>query len=90
MEKYKIRIKPSALKELDPIPKKIAQQIIKKIGHLADQPRMPGSQKLSGDERYRLRQGDYRILYSINDSKTLVEVVKIAHRREVYRQVHNV
>ena len=84
MAKYSISIKPSALKELGDIQKKIAQQIAKKIGGLAENPRPMGSQKLSGQERYRLRQGDYRIVYGIDDSNKTVDVVKIAHRREVY------
>lgn len=85
MEEYSLTIKPSALKELEGVPKKIAQQIVKRIKSLAMNPRPTGSQKLSGRERYRVRQGDYRVIYGIDDSKKLVDVVKIAHRREVYR-----
>ena len=85
MGKYKILIKPSALKELERIPKKIAQQIVKRVRTLEDNPRPPGSQKLSGQERYRIRQGDYRVVYGIDDANQLVDAVKVAHRREAYR-----
>jgi len=56
-----------------------------RIGILADNPRPPGCEKLSGQERYRIRQGDYRILYEVDESQQVVIVVKIGHRREVYR-----
>ena len=84
MAKYSVSIKPSALKELGDIQKKIAQQIAKKIGALTDNPRPMNSQKLSGQERYRIRHGDYRVVFGIDDSTKSVDVVKIAHRREVY------
>jgi mRNA interferase RelE/StbE len=81
---YKITIKPSALKELNGIPKKILQQIVKRIGQLASNPRPIGCKKLSGQERYRIRQGDYRVVYGISDSLKTVDIVKVAHRRDVY------
>jgi len=81
---YNITIKPSALKELEDVPKKIAQQIVKRIGHMGSNPRPIGCQKLSGQERYRIRQGDYRIIYGINDSTKAIDVIKIGHRRKVY------
>ena len=84
MDKYSISIKPSALKELEEVPKKIAQQIAKKIQSLANHPRTFGCQKLSGQDCYRIRQGDYRIVYGIDDSTNSIDIVKIAHRREVY------
>jgi len=83
--KYKITIKKSAAKELQDIPKKDLLKIIKRIQSLAENPRPTGSQKLSAREQYRIRQGDYRIVYSIDDKKLLVDIVKIGHRREVYR-----
>ena len=83
MAKYSISIEPSALKELGAIPKKIEQQITKKICSLADNLRPNGCQ-LSGQERYRIRQGDYRFVYGVDDSNNSVDVVKIGHRREVY------
>ena len=85
MAKYKLRIKPSAVKELESVPKKDQSKIVSKIRSLVDDPRPPGSQKLSGDEKYRIRQGVYRILYLIEDEELITIVVKIAHRKDVYR-----
>jgi len=83
--KYRITIKKSAAKELQDIPKKDLLKIIKRIRLLAENPRPISSQKLSTKEQYRVRQGDYRIVYSIDDKELLVDIVKIGHRREVYR-----
>jgi len=85
MAKYKILIKESAIKELENTPRKSLKQIIKRIQSLSDNPRPKGSQKLSAQERYRIRQGDYRIIYAIRDDQATVHVYKIGHRREVYR-----
>jgi mRNA interferase RelE/StbE len=85
MAKYRITIKRSAAKELEDIPKKDLQRIVKRIRSLAENPRPHGSQKLSHKEQYRIRQGDYRIVYSIEDEELLVDIVKIGHRREIYR-----
>ncbi len=85
MAEYSITIKPSALKELGFIPKKISQQIVKRIQRLSFDPRPIGSQKLSAQERYRIRQGDYRVVSGIDDALRVVDVVKISHRREAYR-----
>lgn len=85
MAKYKILIKTSAAKELKRLPKKDVQRIISKIQSLSKEPRPYGCEKLSAQERYRIRQGNYRIVYSIEDDKLIVYVIKIAHRREIYR-----
>ena len=85
MEKYKIEIKKSAVKELNSIPKKDLKKIVQKIRSLSDNPRPNGCVKISGQERYRIRQGDYRILYSIENEILVVYVIKIGHRKEVYR-----
>ena len=82
---YKVVIKPSAVKELEAVPGKALRRIARKIAALAKAPRPTGCQKLSGRDQYRLRQGDYRIAYAIDDEHYLVEVIKIGHRREVYR-----
>jgi mRNA interferase RelE/StbE len=82
---YKLLIKRSAAGELEALPAKDRRRIVAKIEGLANNPRPPGSEKLSGEEKYRLRQGDYRVLYSIQDASTTVTIVKIGHRREVYR-----
>lgn len=85
MAKYRITVKKSAARELEIVPKKDLQRIIRRIQSLSSDPRPYGSQKLSGKEYYRVRQGDYRIVYSIDDEDLLIDVVKIGHRREVYR-----
>ncbi len=86
MASYNLEIKRSAVKELEDLPAKDRSRIVARIQLLADDPRPPGSEKLSGQERYRVRQGDYRILYEIHDQVLLIVVVRIGHRREVYRQ----
>jgi mRNA interferase RelE/StbE len=84
--KYRVSIKRSAVKEIEAIPqKKERQRIIRRIGQLADNPRPPGSRKLSGHDRYRIRQGVYRIVYGIDDVEIVVVVVKVGHRKAVYR-----
>ena len=76
----------SAAKELDGVPMKDRQRIVRRIAALADDPRPVGAEKLSGDDKYRVRQGDYRILYEIVDAELIVTVVRIGNRREVYRR----
>jgi len=85
MAKYRITIKKSAAKELEDIPKKDLRKIVKRIQSLVENPRPTGSQKLSGQEQYRIRQGDYRIIYSVDDKTLIVDVFRIGHRREIYR-----
>ena len=86
MASFDVRIKRSAVKELEAIPLRDRRRIAARIGKLADDSRPPGCEKLSGLERYRIRQGDYRILYEIEDAIVTVTVVKIGHRKEVYRR----
>jgi len=85
---YRVVLKRSAAREIESIDqKKTRQQIVKRIEQLASDPRPPGCEKLSGrHDRYRIRQGPYRILYEIKDEELWVFVVKVAHRREVYRR----
>jgi len=83
---YRIFFKASAEKELETIPRRDLQRIMERIAGLAFDPRPQGSEKLSGQERFRIRQGNYRIVYSIQDLELTVWVVKAGHRREVYRQ----
>ena len=86
MAKYSLRIKKSARKELESIPTKTdRRRVIKRIQSLADNPRPPGARQLSGLERYRIRQGGYRILYTIADTVLVVHVIKIGDRKNVYR-----
>ena len=85
MEFYRILVKESVSKDLTKLPKKDVKRIVTAIKALAQNPRPPQSKKLSGQERYRLRQGNYRILYSIEDEQLVVCVVRAGHRRDVYR-----
>lgn len=85
MAKYEVRFRKSVSKDLDPIPKRGVQRIIEAINALADDPRPPQSRKLSGAEKYRLRCGVYRVLYEIQDNVLVVCVVKVGHRKDVYR-----
>jgi len=83
---YKLRIKKSAAKELEAIPRKIdRQRVIKRIESLAENPRPPGCKKLSGSDRYRVRQGSYRIVYAIEDAELVVYIVKVGDRKHVYK-----
>lgn len=87
MARYSVRIKRSATREIEGIaPKKVRQRIVGRIASLADDPRPPGCEKLSDrDDRYRVRQGSYRIVYSVVDLELIVWVVKVGHRKDVYR-----
>jgi mRNA interferase RelE/StbE len=82
---YRVLIKPSAAKELESIPLRDRRRVVAKIESLAQDPRAPSCEKLTGHEQYRIRQGNYRILYTIDDPVLIVVVVRIGHRREVYR-----
>lgn len=83
--KYEIRITKEAAKELRNLPQWEQSKIRLKIQNLANSPRPHGSVKLAGfDNRYRVRQGDYRVIYEIFDDEVVVQVVRVAHRREVY------
>ena len=82
---YKVAIEQRVYEDLDKIPSKEVDKIYKKIIQLEDNPRPSGSQKLkSRDDRYRIRQGDYRIVYTINDLEKIVGVVLVRHRKDVY------
>jgi mRNA interferase RelE/StbE len=82
---YKLLIKPSAAKELEAIPKKDRLRIVARIRRLATEPRPIGSEKLSGNDKLRIRQGNYRVVFGVDDTAHEVIIVKIGHRREVYR-----
>ena len=86
MARYELRFKPSVAKDLRDIPKADVRRILARVETLRDDPRPPGSEKLSAQERYRLRQGNYRILYTVADVDVVIEIVKVGHRREVYRE----
>ncbi|MGH8569615.1 MAG: type II toxin-antitoxin system RelE family toxin [Gammaproteobacteria bacterium] len=88
MAGYRLLIKPSAVKEIDAIgAKRDRQRIIARIAELAGTPRPRGCEKLAGSEgRLRIRQGNYRVVCAVDDAGWVVEVVKVGHRREVYRK----
>jgi len=83
--KSRLLIKPSAIKEIEELPRKDRIRVVRKIRELPRNPRPQGCEKLSDQEQYRVRQGNYRVVYSIDDADGLVLVVKIGHRKEVYR-----
>ena len=85
MGKFEVIFKQSVAKDLRTIPVKDVARILKRIQALKIEPRPPGVEKLSGQERYRIRQGVYRIIYEIKNHELIIVVVKIGHRREVYR-----
>ncbi len=85
MAAYKIFFKKSVWKDFERITKEDLERILKRIKMLSNDPRPPGCEKLIGQERYRLRQGRYRIVYSIQDDEHTVWVVKVGHRKDVYR-----
>lgn len=85
MASYSLRIKRSAAKEIEALPLKERRRVVARIALLAGDPRPPGCERLTGSDRYRVRQGSYRILYEIVDQELVVFVVRIGHRRDVYR-----
>ena len=85
MARYELRIKASVAKDLRDLPKADVRRIVERIEGLREDPRPFGCEKLSALERYRIRQGNYRIIYEIFDAEIVVEVVKVGHRRDVYR-----
>jgi len=83
---YNVLITKSAAKELEAIPEKDRRRIIERIRGLSGEPRPFGVEKLSGDDKYRIRQGNFRILYEILDRDLVVSVIRIGDRRDVYRR----
>jgi mRNA interferase RelE/StbE len=86
MAPYELRFKTSVAKDLRGIPKADVRRILARIEALRDDPRAPGCEKLAGgNDLYRARQGLYRIVYAIDDARIVVEVIRVGHRRDVYR-----
>ncbi|WDN87573.1 mRNA interferase RelE/StbE [Desulfosarcina sp. BuS5] len=85
MAGYRVFFRKSVEKDFSIIPEKDVKRILNRIKALEKNPRPPGSEKLTGQERYRLRQGRYRIVYSIQDDELTVWVVKVGHRKDIYR-----
>ena len=84
-DSYSLVVKKSAERELRAIPKTDLRRITDRLRGLSSNPRPPGSEKLSGHDHYRIRQGDYRMVYAIDDATRVVTLVKVGHRRDVYR-----
>ena len=86
MVSYEVFIKPSALKELESVgSRKLRRRVAEHIQALTDNPRPHGCRKLAGGDRYRIRCGTYRVVYSVEDERRMVLVVKIGHRKDIYR-----
>lgn len=85
MASYDLVLRKSVAKDLRVVPNRDVARILQRIQSLAADPRPAGCEKLSGQERYRVRQGVYRVIYEIDDHRLIVLIVKVAHRREVYR-----
>jgi mRNA interferase RelE/StbE len=86
MASYSLRVKRSAEKEIRGLPADVRRRVITRIQSLVDNAYPPGATKLTGREAWRLRVGAYRIVYTIEDQCLIIEVVRVAHRREVYRK----
>lgn len=85
MARFEIRIRRSVAKDLLRLPKADNRRIVARIEALAEDPRPHGCEKLAGSAAFRIRQGDYRIIYTIDDDIVVVEIIRVGHRREVYR-----
>jgi len=82
---YRVALTASAERELHSLPAQVVARIVPRLEHLASAPRPPGCKKLKGgDKEWRIRVGDYRVVYEIDDRARTVDVTRIAHRREVY------
>jgi mRNA interferase RelE/StbE len=86
MASYSLAFKQSVARDLRSIPNKDVKRILKRINSLRDDPRAEGCVKLSNQEKYRVRQGSYRIVYQIQDTELVILVVKVAHRGQVYQR----
>ena len=85
MAAYKVYFRASVEKDFASIPRSDLKKIVQRIKTLAENPRPPGCEKLTGQERYRVRQGRYRIVYSIHDDELTIWIVKVGHRKDIYR-----
>jgi mRNA interferase RelE/StbE len=85
MAKYRVQIADRALKEAQRLPIDVRVRLVQGIEDLADEPRPPGSRKLSGHPGFRIRKGPYRVLYTVDDDARVIRVYRMGHRRDVYR-----
>lgn len=86
MGRFELRFKPSVAKDLRGVPKSDIRRLLNRIESLRDEPRPAGCEKLTGRELYRIRQGVYRVVYCVDDDRVVIEVIKVGHRRDVYRR----
>lgn len=86
MANYEVVFKKSVTRDLRALPREDLRRILSRIRSLADDPRPAGCERLSGKDLYRVRQGDYRVVYAIEDMRLVVMIVKVGHRRDVYRR----
>jgi len=86
MARYELVFKRSVSKDLRAVPNKDVRRILNRMESLQNDPRPDGCEKLSGQERYRIRQGNYRIIYGIEDDRLVVTVIKVGHQRAIYRE----
>lgn len=84
MADYSVRLSRTAAKELDRLPQAIADTLLEAIQGLAHNPRPHGVKKLKGREGFRIRRGDYRIIYDIHNRELVVQVIAVGHRKEIY------
>ena len=87
MPAYRVEVQRSAERDLDRLSKMLFDRISARLMALAQDPRPPGAEKLTGLEAFRVRVGDYRIIYEVDNSARVVVVTRIRHRREVYRKL---
>jgi len=87
MGEYRVFVRRSVAKDLECIPKRDLKRILERIRPLVQEPRPPGHEKLAGEDRYRIRQGDYRIVYSVQDDDRSVWIVKVGRRRDIYNRL---
>lgn len=85
MARYRILVRKSVYKDTQSIPVKDLQRILKAISGLSEEPKPPQSRKLSGEEKYRLRCGSYRVVYEIRNTELIICVVRVRHRKDMYR-----
>lgn len=87
MDSYKIEWKRSAIKELKGLPREVVPRIVKEIGELSINPYPHGVKKLSGSEHtYRIRQGSYRVVYTVTKATSVIEIIRLGHRKDIYDQ----
>ena len=87
MGDYSVEVKPPARKELEALPANVLARVVRKMDSLRDTPRPAGCRKLKGyKDQWRVRVGDWRVVYIIDDAATLISITRIAHRREVYER----